>query len=158
MKDAEITANLSLPVQTTIAGALVGSCITLLKHPLDRKYMQRVYFISSLQSTHRLNLPSNSSLSFMKRLYGGFLPAFIHSSLFNAIFFGTFSFFWELNNRDYIHDHGFAHNLPHQRTSILSDSQPVHYDILGKSLICISCGYMAAQFVTYPLTVYRNMK
>lgn len=86
------------------------------------------------------------------------MPSFVHSTLFNAVFFGTFTFFWELNNREYVHDHGFSRDLPHQRDSFFTDVQPVHYDLLGKSVICITCAYMASQLLCYPFSVYKNMK
>lgn len=91
-------------------------------------------------------------------MYGGFFPSLVHSSLFSAVFFGTFAFFWEVNNRDYARSRGLRNNLPHQRDVHYDDVQPVHYELLGKSILVITCGYTVAQILCYPLGVYRNMK
>lgn len=108
--------------------------------------------------TSSLNLPKASHLSLWKRAYAGFLPSCLHYSVFNAVFFGTFGLFWDLNNRDYVRDHGFSHSVSHQRESVFEDVQPVHYDLLGRSIICLTCGYTLAQLICYPFGVYRNMK
>lgn len=108
--------------------------------------------------TPSLNLPKASHLSIWKRAYAGFLPSCLHYSVFNAVFFGTFGLFWDLNNRDYVRDHGFSHYVSHQRESVFEDVQPVHYDLLGRSIICLTCGYTLAQLICYPFGVYRNMK
>ena len=91
-------------------------------------------------------------------MYSGYLPSLAHSALFNAVFFGTFAFFWEANNREYVRRHGLRRNLAHQRGNRYDDIQPVHYELLGKSILVVTCGYTAAQLLCYPLGVYRNMR
>ena len=95
--------------------------------------------------------------SLWRKLYGSLLPSMVYSSLFSAIFFGTFSFFWELTNKDYVQNHGFKFSLPHTRGKKSEEEQPVHYELLGKSIIVATCAYATAHLVSYPLGVYRNM-
>lgn len=106
----------------------------------------------------RLQLPKASELSLWRRLYAGYLPSLTHATLFNAIFFGTFTFFWQLNNKQYMNDFGMLRSLPHQRGARSIDRQPVHYELLGKSILVATCAYTAAQLVCYPVGVYKNMK
>lgn len=96
--------------------------------------------------------------SLWSRLYRGYFPSLIHSTLFNALFFGTFSFFWGINNRDFMHDLGLTHTIPHQRGSKAEDRQPIHYELIAKCLLVTTCAYTASQLICYPIGVYKNMK
>ena len=160
-----------MSIQTTLTGALVGACVAVMKHPCDRQYLRRVYaclimiiLANTMKSVKlitlisRLNIPEVSTYSIWKRMYKGFLPSLTHASLFNAIFFGTFAFFWGINNQDFITNLGLHPSMPHVRGHKLEDTQPVHYEKMGKCIIVATCAYTAAQLVSYPFGVYKNMK
>ena len=151
-----------MSIQTTLTGALVGACVAVVKHPCDRQYLRRVYafliIIILIKLISRLNIPEVSTYSIWKRMYRGFLPSLTHASLFNAIFFGTFTFFWGINNQDFITNLGLHPSMPHVRGHKLEDTQPVHYEKMGKCIIVATCAYTTAQLVSYPFGVYKNMK
>ena len=43
VKDSDFMTNLPMAVQATFAGGAVGAYVSVVKHPLDRSYLKRVY-------------------------------------------------------------------------------------------------------------------
>lgn len=105
-----------------------------------------------------LNLSEVPTYSMWSRLFRGYFPSLIHCALFNALFFGSFSFLWGINNHDFLQDLGLTHAMPHSRGLKAEDNQPSHYELMGKCLLVITCAYTASQLVCYPIGVYKNMR